>query len=180
METLPLGRAFTLIEPGPVVLVSTHDGKRPNVMTISWTMVLDFSARFAITTGPWNHSFAALSDQRDCVISIPGAGMLDTVIGIGTCSGRKTDKFARFGLRALRASKVTPPLIGGCLAHIECRVEEIIAGHDIVILQGLAAHLDPGVSDRRLIHAVGDGTFTADGEHFDRRALMRAKLPEGV
>lgn len=180
METLPLGRAFTLIEPGPVVLVSTHDGKRPNVMTISWTMVLDFTARFAITTGPWNHSFAALRDRGDCVISIPGAGMLDTVVGLGTCSGRAVDKFARFGLRSARATKVTAPLIAGCLAHIECRVEEIIAAHDIVILQGVAAHIDPSVRDRRLIHAVGDGTFTFDGEHADRRALMRTKLPEGV
>jgi len=180
MEPLPLGKAFTLIEPGPVVLVTTHDGHKPNVMTISWTMVLDFSARFAITTGPWNHSYAALRDRHQCVISIPTAEMLDTVVGIGTCSGRNTDKFAQFGLTPLRASRVKPPLIAQCRAHIECRVEEIVAQHDIVILQGVAAHIDPTHRENRLIHAVGDGTFTVDGERFDRREMMRAKLPQGV
>lgn len=56
MEELKLSRAFTLIEPGPVVLVTTHDGARANIMTITWTMVMGFSPTFAITTGPWNHS----------------------------------------------------------------------------------------------------------------------------
>ncbi|WP_212742075.1 hypothetical protein [Staphylococcus sp. J] len=40
MKKLPLSKAFTLLEPGPVVLVTTHDGKQSNVMTISWTLVV--------------------------------------------------------------------------------------------------------------------------------------------
>lgn len=47
MRQIKLSRAFTLIEPGPVVLVTTHDGKWNNIMTISWTMVLDFTPIFA-------------------------------------------------------------------------------------------------------------------------------------
>ncbi len=35
MKKLPLNKAFTLLEPGPVVLVTTHDGQQPNIMTIS-------------------------------------------------------------------------------------------------------------------------------------------------
>jgi flavin reductase (DIM6/NTAB) family NADH-FMN oxidoreductase RutF len=52
MRRLDLRKAFTLIEPGPVVLVTTFDGKKNNIMTISWTMVVDFSPHFAMTTGP--------------------------------------------------------------------------------------------------------------------------------
>ena len=96
MRRLKLGSAFTLMESGPVVLVTTHDGKNANIMTISWTMVLDFKPLFAITTGEWNHSFAALRKTRECVIAIPAVDMLDKVVGIGTCSGKDTDKFARF------------------------------------------------------------------------------------
>lgn len=57
MRQMKLSRAFTLIEPGPVVVVTTHDGVKPNIMTISWTMVLDFTPVLAITTGSWNHSY---------------------------------------------------------------------------------------------------------------------------
>ena len=42
MCKMKLSRVFTLIEPGPVVFVTTFDGNKSNVMTISWTMVLDF------------------------------------------------------------------------------------------------------------------------------------------
>jgi flavin reductase (DIM6/NTAB) family NADH-FMN oxidoreductase RutF len=34
MRDMALAKAFTLMEPGPVVLVTTHDGKRHNIMTI--------------------------------------------------------------------------------------------------------------------------------------------------
>ncbi len=93
MKKMQMHRAFTLIEPGPVVLVTTNDGGKNNVMTISWTMVMDFTPTFAMTTGPWNHSYAALSRTKECVIAIPTVDMLDTVVGIGTCSGADTDKF---------------------------------------------------------------------------------------
>jgi len=180
MENLPLAKAFTLIEPGPVVLVTTHDGHKDNVMTITWTMVLDFAASFAITTGPWNHSYAALKKTKECVIAIPAADLLDTAVGIGTCSGHDVDKFERFGLTRVQAQHVRAPLIVQCVANIECRVVEIIERHNIVILQGLAAYVDGARKEQRLIHAIGDGTFTVDGRRFDRKEMMRSKLPDGL
>lgn len=180
MRELPLHKAFTLIEPGPVVLVTTRDAGRDNIMTISWTMVVDFTPVFALTTGPWNHSYAALEQTGECVLAIPTVDLLDTVLGIGTCSGADTDKFARFGLHRLPARRVAPPLIAECLANIECRVSDIVARHNIVILQGLAAHVDAERRERRLLHAVGDGSFIVDGRHVDRRAMMADKLPPGV
>jgi len=180
MEALPLTRVFTLIEPGPVTLVATNDGRADNVMTITWTMAMDFSARFALTTGPWNHSWAALSDRRECVVAIPTVDLLDSVVGIGTCSGAEVDKFSRFGLTRAPASRVGAPLIRDCLANIECEVVDIVARHGIVVLQGLAAWIDPARAERRCLHAVGDGTFIVDGERLDRREMMRSKLPEGI
>jgi flavin reductase (DIM6/NTAB) family NADH-FMN oxidoreductase RutF len=132
MRPLKLAKAFTLIEPGPVVLVTTRDGGRNNVMTISWTIVLDFTPRFAITTGAWNHSFRALQRTREC------------------------------------------------LANIECRVIDIVRKHDIVVLEGVAAHMATSRREQRTLHAVGDGTFVVDGRKLDRRKQMAAKIPSGV
>lgn len=180
MRRLALTKAFTLIEPGPVVLVTTRDGGRNNVMTISWTMVLDFAPRFAITTGAWNHSFAALQRNRECVIAIPTVDLLDTVVGIGTCSGADTDKFTRFALTPLPGKMVGAPRIKECLANIECKVVDFIERHDIVVLVGLAAYVDPARKEKRMLHAVGDGTFIVDGRRLDRRKAMVSKLPPGV
>ncbi|MGE5161061.1 MAG: flavin reductase family protein [Betaproteobacteria bacterium] len=180
MRRLKLGKAFTLVEPGPVVLVTTHDGSRGNVMTISWTMVVDFTPVFAITTGEWNHSFGALRDRRECVVAIPTVDMLDTVVGIGTCSGADTDKFARFGLTAVPGRFVKAPLIKECLANIECRVVDIVRKHNIVVLEGVAAWVDSARKEKRTLHAVGDGTFIVDGRRLDRRKMMASKVPAGL
>jgi flavin reductase (DIM6/NTAB) family NADH-FMN oxidoreductase RutF len=180
MRELKLSKAFTLMESGPVVLVTTHDGRKANVMTISWTMVMDFTPVFAITTGEWNHSFAALRKHKECVIAIPTVDMLDKVVGIGTCSGTDTDKFAKFKLTPVQGKVVRPPLIKECLANIECKVIDIVKRHNIVVLEAVAAHIDTARKERRTVHAVGDGTFIVDGRKIDRRKLMASKLPIGV
>lgn len=180
MQTMPINQAFTLIEPGPVVFVSTHDGQKHNIMTLSWTMVMDFTPRFAITTGSWNYSYGALFNTRECVIAIPPVDLIDQVVGVGTCSGADTDKFDKFGLTPLKAKHVGAPLIKECLANIECRVIDIVEIHNILVLEGIAAYYDDGRLEKRTIHAVGDGTFVVDGDKLDRRAMMRSKLPDGV
>ncbi|MER2539966.1 MAG: flavin reductase family protein [Azonexus sp.] len=180
MQQLELSKVFTLIESGPVVLVTTHDGKKDNIMTISWTMVMDFTPIFAITTGAWNHSFAALRKNRECVIAIPTVDQLDKVVGIGMCSGADTDKFALFKLTSVPSKLVRPPLIKECLANIECKVIDIVKKHNIVVLEGVAAYLDGTRKEKRVVHAVGDGTFIVDGRKIDRKLMMAAKLPSGV
>jgi flavin reductase (DIM6/NTAB) family NADH-FMN oxidoreductase RutF len=180
MKLLQLSKAFTLLEPGPVVFVTTHDGKKHNVMTISWTMVMDFTPRFAITTGPWNHSYAALKKSKECVIAVPTVDLIDKVVEVGTCSGSDTDKFEKFGLTPVAAQFVRAPLIKEYVANIECRVIDIVRKHNIVVLEGVAAHLDSSRSEIRTIHAVGDGTFIVDGEKINKTDMMRSKLPPGL
>ena len=180
MRSLPLSKAFTLIEPGPVVLVATFDGQRNNLMTITWTMVNDFSPVIAMTTGPWNHSFAALKASKECVVAIPTVDLLDQVVGVGTCSGADTDKFAKFGFTPARAKHVKAPLIKECLANIECKVVDLIDKHNIVMLEAVAAYVDATRKEKRTVHAVGDGTFIVDGRKLNRRKMMIGKLPEGV
>lgn len=177
MRDFQISKAYTLIESGPVVLVTTHDGKKNNIMTISWTMVVDFTPVFAMTTGPWNYSFAALRKTKECVLAIPTVDMLDKVVGVGTCSGADTDKFEKFMLSPLKGKHVKAPLIKECMANIECNIVDIIEKHNIVVLEGVAAHFDASRKEKRTVHAVGDGTFIVDGRTLDRKEMMRSKIP---
>ena len=180
MKKFQIEKAFTLIESGPVVLVTTNDGRKNNVMTISWTMVVDFTPLFAMTTGPWNYSFAALRKTKECVIAIPTVDMLDKVIGIGTCSGAEIDKFEKFMLTPVKGKKVKAPLIKECLANIECKVVDIVKRHSIVVLKGVAAYVDSSRKEKRTLHAVGDGTFIVDGRRINRKKMMQSKIPAGL
>ena len=179
MKQMQLSKVFTLIESGPVVLVTTHAGKKNNIMTISWTMVVDFSPTLAMATGPWNYSFAALRKTKECVIAIPTVDLLNKVVGVGTCSGADTDKFEKFMLTPLKGKHVKAPLVKECVANIECRVVDIIKKHNIVILEPIAAYCDNSRKEKRTLHAVGDGTFIVDGRKLDRKKMMRPKLPPG-
>ena len=180
MKKLRLSKAFTLLESGPVVFVTTNDGRKNNVMTISWTMVVDFTPVFAITTGPWNYSYAALRRSRECVLAVPAVDLINRVVGVGTCSGADTDKFEKFGLTPMEGRHVRAPLIRECLANIECRVIDIVRRHNIVVLEGVAAYIDGSRREKRTIHAVGDGTFIVDGPKIDRQKMMRSKIPAGI
>jgi flavin reductase (DIM6/NTAB) family NADH-FMN oxidoreductase RutF len=180
MKSFPLNRAFTFLEPGPVVLVSTADGERRNIMTLSWTMVLDFTPRFAFMTGPWNYSYKALMKTKACVIAVPTVDMSKTVVSIGACSGSGVDKFKKFKLTPLEARFVDAPLIQECYVNLECKVADYIKNHGIFVVEAVAAWIDERRGEKRLFHALGDGRFTVDGEQFSHRRIMKAKLPEGV
>ena len=180
MQELPLNKAFMLLEPGPVVLVTTASKGKNNIMTISWHMVMDFTPQFALMTGAWNYSFEALTKNRECVIAIPTVDIAQMVVEIGVCSGSDTDKFKKFELTPLKAKSVEAPLIKECLANIECRVTDYIKKHNIFILDALYAWIDSDRKERRTIHANGDGTFIVDGRIISYRKLMLSKLPPGV
>ncbi len=180
MTELPIEKAFMLIEPGPVILVTTRENGRDNIMTITWHMVMDFTPRIALTTGPWNHSFDALIHTKECVLAIPTVDLAEKVVGIGDCSGAQVDKFDKFGLTPLPASDVSAPLIAECVACLECRVAQYLEFPGMFILQGTRAWIDDTREERRRIHANGDGTFVADGDTLNLRSLMLDKLPPGV
>src|SRR3546814_9172951 len=83
-----------LLEPGPVVLLSTATkAGRPNVMTMSSHMMMEFTPPLVgcVVSGG-NHSFAALKATRQCVIAITARKLAAKVVKIGNCSGRDIDK----------------------------------------------------------------------------------------
>jgi flavin reductase (DIM6/NTAB) family NADH-FMN oxidoreductase RutF len=177
----PLSKAFQLIEPGPVVLVTTADQKKPNVMTMSWHMVMEFTPQIGCIIGPWDYSFSALRATGECVIAVPAVDIAGKVVDIGNCSGRDMDKFKAFELTPLPAKIVKAPLIAECLANLECRVadDSLVDKYNLFILEGVQAWIDPDQKERRTFHAIGDGTFVIDGRRLDLRNKM-TKWQSGI
>lgn len=180
LQKLSLAKSFMAFEPGPVVLVTTKAGRKNNVMTISWHMVLDFAPHIAIKTGCWNYSFTALLEQKECVLCVPTADLAETTVRIGAVSGETVDKFKKFHLRIKKAETVAPPLLEDCLFCLECRVVDYIKTYGIIVLEGIQAWYNPHKENKQTFHAQGDGTFTVDGESINYRSIMEKKIPYGV
>lgn len=106
--------------------------------------------------------------------------MVETVVDIGNCSGEEVDKWAKFGLEALRASKVKAPLVGNAsvIANVECVVEDtkLVGAYNLWVLRAVKAWSNPdekkGREGGKMFHHRGDGTFVVDGEKLDLRERM--------
>jgi flavin reductase (DIM6/NTAB) family NADH-FMN oxidoreductase RutF len=176
MPSLPLARVYRLVEPGPVVLLTTVRRGRANVMAMSWHMMVEFEPPLvACVVSDANYSFAALRATRECVIAVPSVELARKVVQVGNCSGRDVDKFASFGLTPMPAARVKAPLVAECFANLECRVIDtrLVDRYNIFILEALKAWTNPGRRRARTIHHHGYGTFVVDGRTIHLNSRMR-------
>ncbi len=176
MKTLALSKVYQLLEPGPVVLLTTARGGRANVMTMSWHMMVEFEPPLvACVVSGNNHSFAALRATGECVIAVPARKLAPKVVKVGNASGRDIDKFAAFALTALPASRVQAPLVADCFANLECRVADagMVRKYNLFILEVLKAWIDPAQKNPKTIHHHGYGTFVVDGRTIRLNSKMR-------
>ncbi|MFG1349004.1 flavin reductase family protein [Xanthobacter autotrophicus] len=167
MKDLPLAEVYRLIEPGPVVLLTTSHRGRANVMTMSWHMMVEFTPPLiACIVSQGDFSFTALRATKECVIAIPAVELAEKVVKVGNCSGRDVDKFTTIGLTPRPAALVAAPLVQECFANLECRVAEtrLVNRFNLFVLEVVKAWRDPAQTAPRTIHHQGYGTFAVDGD----------------
>lgn len=166
-KVLPLSKAYQLLEPGPVVMVTTSCDGKPNIMTMSWHMMIDFEPPLVgCVISNQNYTFNILKKTKECVINIPTVELTKVVVGVGNTTGSKVDKFKKFNLTQEIASKVNVPMIGECYANLECKVADIkmATKYNIFILEVLKAWITTSKKRHRTIHHCGNGVFAVDGE----------------
>jgi flavin reductase (DIM6/NTAB) family NADH-FMN oxidoreductase RutF len=176
---LPASNIRRLLEPGPIVLVSSAWQGRTNIMTMGWHTVMEFvpSLVGCVIAGS-NHSFELVRRSRECVINLPTTALTDTVVGIGNCSGASVDKFARFGLTADPAERVMAPLIRECHSNLECKLadDSLVSRYNFFIFEVVKAHVATAPKYPATLHYTGDGVFMVSGKIISRRAQFRPEM----
>lgn len=163
----PLGKVYKLLEPGPVLLLATAGKVRPNVMTLSWQMPMEFEPPLVgCVLGNMDYSYGLLKASRECTLNIPTAELIDQVVEVGNCTGRDTDKFHDFGLTPKPAKLVSAPLVKECYAGMECRIADtrMVNRYGLFILEVVHAWVDTAVKQPRTLHHLGNGVFMVAGE----------------
>jgi flavin reductase (DIM6/NTAB) family NADH-FMN oxidoreductase RutF len=172
-----LRRAYRLLNHGPVVLVTAAALGRTNVMPAAWVMPVDFEPPLVAAVIAEGTATRELVDASgELALSIPPASMLDAVYEAGQVDGREVDTWTQFGFGRLPASRVSAPLVDGCLGWLECRVVDraLAARMDLFVAEVVAAWADDEVfqggewrftdPDRRSLHHVAAGRFFATGD----------------
>jgi flavin reductase (DIM6/NTAB) family NADH-FMN oxidoreductase RutF len=175
-KSFPLSKVYGLLEPGPVVLVTTVHKGCANIMTLSWLTMMEFEPPLiGMVMSDRNYSFAALKATKQCVINIPTVELAAKVVAVGNSSGRRVDKFAAFGLTPRPARHVEPPLIAECYANLECRVTDarMANRYNFFVLEVLKAWIDPARKNPRILHHLGKGRFVVDGRTITLPSKMK-------
>jgi flavin reductase (DIM6/NTAB) family NADH-FMN oxidoreductase RutF len=175
-KSFPLSHVYRLLEPGPVVMVTTARKGRANIMTMSWHMMIDFEPPIVgCVISDRNYTFGILKATRECVINIPTVELAKKVVGCGNTSGRTVDKFKIFHLTQAAASCVKAPLIAECYANLECKVIDarMASKYNIFIFQVLKAWVAPSRKQPRTIHHLGRGAFMVAGKTIQLPSKMK-------
>ncbi|TPX12356.1 uncharacterized protein E0L32_007003 [Thyridium curvatum] len=189
----PPSKVYRLIEPGPVLLVTTGSlaDSTHNIMTIGFHMVMQHESPplIGIILGPWDASFETLKERKECVLAVPDVEMAEVVVDVGNCSSTDDDyhgadrdvcwKWEHFGLEPLQAARVKAPLVGGpsVIANIECVVEDtqMVTKYSMWVLRPVKAWINPKKrpgEEGKMFHHRGNGTFVVDGDIVDLQERM--------
>lgn len=166
-KDFPVFKVRQLLEPGPIVLVSSSWKGKNNIMTMGWHSVMEFTpSLIGCIIAENNVSFEMIRKSKECVINIPTTDMVDQVVGIGNCDGDEVDKFEKFNLTPTPAKKVSAPLITECYANLECRIYDtkLIKKYNFFIFEVVKAYKATTPKYPDTLHYQGEGIFTTSGK----------------
>ncbi|MFM9921982.1 flavin reductase family protein [Variovorax sp. H27-G14] len=192
-QSVPLDKAYRLLNHGPTVLVSAAHGGQRNIMAAAWAMPLDFAPpKVAVVLDKSTWTRVLLEGAGTFALQVPTRAQLDLTEALGSSSGREIveqsghDKFAAYGLDTFAGTATDAPLLEGCAAWLECRLlpePHIQTRYDLFLAEVIAAQADSrvfangrwnftGHDELRTLHHVAGGHFIVDGDAVDARPLV--------
>ena len=126
METISLSSAAVLTSPNPLALVCTRkpDGSS-NLAAVSWWTYLSFHpCMIAFTMSKKSFTGETVRNTGKVVLAIPGEAIASAVMGCGSCSGRDTDKAAKFGIMLQELPDTDIPVPVHSRVAIACCLKE--------------------------------------------------------
>lgn len=177
---------------GPVALVTTYDHGSANVLPVAWHTPLSVRPPLiGIAIEQSRHSAELISHSEQFAINIPARALLHHVQYLGSFSGSRMDKLEATQFETFTAAHVDAPLLTGCLAWIECAVQQALpmGDHVLYIGQVIAVHVDPaafsdrwliGPADLRPLHFLGDHYYSTLEGVMEARMPAAGEAPERV
>jgi flavin reductase (DIM6/NTAB) family NADH-FMN oxidoreductase RutF len=173
--------ARRLLGGGPVTLVTSSWHGKNNVMAAALVTALSFDPPLVgVAMHPSRHSYDMIRYSEQFALNIPSRRLLHHVQYLGSVSGADIDKLELTKLPTFKASRVDAPLIEGCVAYIECGVEDTLRVGDHVLFVGqvLAASAEAEAfdgtwlledDDTKPLHYLGVNYYALLGPRFEAR-----------
>jgi len=164
-----------LITGGPLLLVTSRQRDKINIITVSWSMPLSLSppmAAISVSRDSFSHDLIKAS--MEFVINIPHGGQLKEILYCGTVSGRHFNKFEKCSLTPVEGKKVNVPSINECCGYLECKVRDVHDkyGSTLFIARVLSAAVREelysskgwDLNRMKLVHQLSSSVFELSGD----------------
>lgn len=125
--------ADTLLGPLPAVLVSCGSIDKPNVMTASWTGIMNSQPPMTyVSIRPSRKTHDMIKERGEFVLNIVDEAHLTALDLCGQLSGNDVDKFKKAKLTPKPCEHLTAPQIAECPISLECKVHSVncLGSHD--------------------------------------------------
>lgn len=187
MASVPLDKAYRLLNHGPTVLVSAAHAGQCNVMAAAWACALDFMPpKVTVVLDKATRTRELVEASGMFALQLPTVPQAAMTVGIGTDSAKTLpDKLQRHGVPLFDAPALpdiaadnAPPLVQGCAAWLVCRVipephnqqtydlfigEVVAAWADERVFRHGHWEFDTAPDALRTLHYVAGGQFYATG-----------------
>ena len=182
--SVPLEKAYRLLNHGPTVLVSSQDDESTDVMTAAWACALEFSpAKVTVVLDKSTKTRSIVEKSGLFALQVPTLKQLKMVYALGMISQYDApEKLRQCGVELFQFNHSPTPVVEGCSAWILC---ELIPEphnqqqHDLFIGKVIAAYADDRVfrdghwyyheatEQWKSIHHVAGGHFYTIGDAVD-------------
>lgn len=113
-----------------LITCGEKEGKS-NIIAVSFCMPVSREPPLiACAIGKNSCSSGLIKKCKEFIVNVPPAELKPKIYYCGFNSGFQVDKFKETGLTPEAARKVKAPVIGECLAYMECKVRQVIETGD--------------------------------------------------
>lgn len=135
--------ALRLLNPGPLVLITSKFQGKSNIVTVAWTSPVSHEPPLvSISISTKRQSHILIGNSKEFTINLPSFDLLDKVVLCGSVSGKDVNKFKEAHLTQVSGKKIASPSIKECFAFIECKVIDSFLCGDHYLFIGEIIHAE--------------------------------------
>lgn len=167
----------TMLNPVPVVMVSSGSMEQANIITIAWAgTICSEPPMVSISIRPERHSYGIIKESGEFVINLVTEDLVKACDYCGVKSGRDIDKFEKLNLTKLESETVAAPGVAQSPVRIECKVKQQIplGSHDVFLAEVTGVTVDDKFFDEKdKFDLAKAGLVTySHGEYFSLNEML--------
>lgn len=164
-------KGSTLLAPIPPTLVSVGDENENNLFTVAWCGLVNTKPPMTyVSVRPTRYSYELIKRTGELAINLAPAPLAAAVDRAGVYTGRKVNKWEKFGFTREEAKFISAPLVAECPISLECRVveEKPLGTHNMFLCEIIGVDVDEKLLDKdgRLCIDRANLLAFAHGEYF--------------